>query len=243
MSIRFQPIVAPIDCQGEDETEPVVLELTTRGDLMFHNWDRDADLAAVELGFDIRELPCLALEESWYALFDDESHRPLRLPPAQSVPDELYGHALEMKDELRERARSAIENSDYRRPEPRYKPFRKQHPEIVFEGLNPTGYERVTAQLGSVLAEIGSAVPTIQILYFSLETTVQAYMDVLDFIPSGLVWDGQQRLVVAAIDDVINAKTLIVMAGKQGHSYEVETRRALVRQFDHDDWLVEKWLR
>jgi len=58
-----------IDCGGET----VTLEKTDDGDIIFHGWDEETELAAIELGFE--PSPCLMI---WNAINDDRIDEVLR---------------------------------------------------------------------------------------------------------------------------------------------------------------------
>jgi len=62
-----------IDCGGET----VTLEKTDDGNIIFHGWDEETEMAAIELGFNIT--PCLVV---WEAINDDELDIALRVQSA-----------------------------------------------------------------------------------------------------------------------------------------------------------------
>ena len=248
--IRFNKIAVQLPCPGVDPAEPVYAELTARGDLVFHNWDREADLAALELGFKVEDLPCLALEENYYLLFEDD-HTLADLTLHQAC-HAFYAEALRVKAQLRQRGEAALENSGYGGPPApvviEQQPLSGERLRYVwFEGLNPTGQEAVT---GGVKKLFSVGVQVVASLAINIHTTVQSYMDVLRFIPSGLVlekgrkWGWNRRILVAAIDKVLAPDKLFVVAGRQLPDQRIESRRALVT-LSHPSkqkWRVEKWL-
>jgi len=264
MVIRFNKVAVQLDCEGEDPNEPVFAELTVRGDLVFHNWDRAVDAAALELGFKPEQLPCLSLEENYYRLFDDEERvGDLTLHRAWKP---LLEEALRVKAKLRLRGEEAIATTGYRIPaleaegwKPLYRePVRAVH----FDGLNPNGLEAVEGDKTNRMARRGDVVKTISYLSLCLNTTVQAYLDVVRFIPSGLVWEKGHRwkkddvwapgrswrvgyqALVAAVEKVLDDDSLIVVAGRQLPDMRVESQRALVTEFDsrRHEWVIEQWL-
>ena len=250
MAIRFNKVAVQLACEGADQNQPVVARLTARGDLVFQNWNREADLAAVELGFKTDNLPCLALEENYYLLFDDEQHVTELTLHRSYQP--LYAEALRVRAKLRLRGKEAIAHASYRGPVHWSVPLKPISGErlqrIRFDGLNPTGAERISGGVRTVFVEGSSKAVSVLCVY--LYTTVQAYMDVLRFIPSGLVVEKSNKPVkgngrlVAAIDEVLGKDRLLVVAGRQLADMSIRSERAIVILSGvlNREWVIERWL-
>jgi hypothetical protein len=112
-------------------------------------------------------------------------------------------------------------------------------------GVSPTGTESVTGEPEKVWhSTFGKRNYPGTKVEIVLATTVRAYIELLNKIPDGVVYDERKEYwaMAAAIVKSLGKDRLIVKAGRQGRGVAVEDAEALVEQTPpHGHWVVTKW--
>jgi len=247
--VRFKQQVVPVDC-GDGEV--VQVELLSHGDLVFHGWDREADLAAVELGFDVDDLPCLALERDWYASFEQVRRTDLRIPPRLKLERNRVVTALGKK------AWRAVSATTYDQPAMHglsitSRNYRVPDHRVHLFGLHPTGEEAVVGKQSTVWAvqKDGGDRKRLRFVNLLLESPIQSYMKVLDYIYDGVVLDDKGRKILVASAKYFDKNHLYAVVGRQANARgrrgraagRVTSELALLRRHGPwGSWRVENWL-
>lgn len=226
-----------------------MVELTTRGDLVFHNWDRETDLAMSEIGFDIKEMPCLFLEDHWEKVFwawPSETEQ----DAISLLPKPIRAEARRILSILTEKALDILHSSTYLRPTSSgpHGPLTTDY-NFKLIGVNPTGGEVIKGATEDNFVDYGDRIDvTARKLIIHFYTSVQSMLDVLSFIPSGLVTEknGDRRFVVVSIERRIDDDNLVARVGFQGKAkYNIWTELALIERYQnrkHLDWRVKEWM-
>jgi len=253
MTIRFKEIVLPVDCARLDEREDVLVELTSRGDLVFHNFDRETAISAVELGFSADEIPCLFLEQNWEHLFKTtcstpyEVNKPWRIDAKfieNSFPYDLKMEAKRVRKNICKKALATIEKARYNTPSSISTFTTSTRTIISITGLNPSGREVIGAEVDRVWGSADFAIH--RAMRIEMFLTIQSYMDVQNLIQDGLIIDrfSKTRAVVVAIDEVIGDSKMIVRAGRQLNNMAIKTVQVLIERENtrNKKWSVVSWL-
>jgi len=222
MAVRFENIFVETDGAKEDEDSPLVVELTIRGDLVFHNWDYELDLAVAELGFE-PSTP-LILEQSWYDLKQHTSYE------LSGEGAHLIHERTRVIEELREIGLQALAMASFNRP-PGWDTKGLCDTQVHIFSVSPTDNDRVLILLNYARV---------------LQISVQNYMDVVNLIPDGIVFDvlGGRRLVAVAIETIVQKGVMVARVGRPiNGGTNVVTTRAMI-QWDKDAgyWTVRDWL-
>jgi hypothetical protein len=243
MRVRFRRIVVSMDCFYQDP--PVLLEVTTKGELVLHNYDRDTEIAAEALGLDPSR--CYEIENQWGAIVVYSIARRLYMKKtyASLLPKEVMRELLRVGPLIKEAAESAFRKTTYRKPSSRW---------IDRAGMSfsPEFFGPRAAVPPSVLTRSNKVwhskykkcrYPGIA-TRLDFSTTVPIYITLLNKIPEGVVYDPRQDVwcMAAGIVEVVNRDNVIVVAGKQGRGVAVDSRNALVQKGSDGSWVVKKWL-
>ncbi len=239
MRVRFRRVMLETDRAGEDPTRPVVVELTTKGDLVFHNYDLDTDLAAEELGFEPSDT--LSLYRNW------ERAVLLYGAPAQQrpIPQEFADQLDRVLPRLRQAATEACESSTYREPSSRWVDTAGLGLRFKLIGDANLVHVSVSGEPKKVWhSKFGKRNYPGVALTVLLQTTLRAYITLLNKIPDGVIYDPKKGYwaMAAGIVKVIDRNTAIVKAGKQGRGVSIVDAKALVRKDTEGDWIVQRWL-
>jgi hypothetical protein len=242
--LRFQNIVFSLDgCPALDEYGPVVVEVTARGDLVIHNYDRDVDDAALALGLDPEDLTCMALEHAWEMVVGQG-----RIEWIERLPKPLRSEAQRVIGTVRVEAERSLKKSNYDAP------FRKDRGRlgeakyvVNVSGINPTGDEFIRGKIDRhVMQGPGRRERHYLVLRVYMSITVQGYMDVLNLIHDGLVSDQRnKKLAVVGVDDILDDDRMAVRVGHQGRDMTISTRPAIISRrgaAKKNNWKLEMWL-
>ena len=239
MGISFRRVQVALACAEEDDYGPTVVQLTPRGDLVFHNWDRESDLIAEEMGFGTSS--CLHLYRYW-----DSLHEMLHWPGDRESVEPLLDELRRVSDLLNAEGVQALSNASYGHPSGWSRD--PEHNIVQFNGMGPSDRGIVSSveyDDAGLHPEMGITRPVFNRI---ITTTLQAYMDVLNMIPSGLVLEidppETRSLAVAAVEEVLQPEAMVVLVGRTPHPFGgIETWRAIVVWDEESDlWLVDRWL-
>jgi hypothetical protein len=242
--IQFRNIVFSVNgCPALDESEPVFAEITSRGDMVIHNYDRSAVQAVLALGLNPEHVPCVALQQTWRMVIDQN-----RLELINRLPIPLQEEAQRIFSKINVAANKSLDKSNYDEFFHECRENTKQVEHFVkVTGLNPTGLEQIIGHVASfVMQTPGRRDRHYPVLKIYMSITIQGYMDVLNMIQDGLISDQRNKqMVVVGIDDVLNNDRMIVRVGHQGRDMSVSTRSAIISRrgpLKKLNWKLETWL-
>lgn len=244
MRVRFKPTIAPVDCVPLDSDEgPVLLKLTTKGQMELYNWAEEADLVFMGFG---DEPPCFKIIKIWDNLIIDSIERPSALPKyAKWIPLAIRKELKRTGPRIKKAMKDAFNRTTYRQPSSRYVDTAGLFFRFEIMGVDPTGEEYIGAHQATAWhSKTGKIKYPGQSLTIILHTSVGAYITLLNKIPDGVIYDPKTETwcLVAAIVKVINKNTAIVASAKQGRGLAVIPQNARVEKDSDGDWVVKKWL-
>lgn len=241
--LRFQNIVFSIDdCPALDESEPVVAELTSRGDLVIHNYDRDVDNAALALGMEPEDLPCMLLEEKW-----EEIVGLGQLQLLHNLPIKIRAEALRVIGEITRSGKRALKLADYSSPSRGKESAGYDARRVHLRGLNPVDEDFVVGQVQRMTIHSGiHSMKTVVSLAIDMYVTIQGYMDVQNLIRDGVITDQKRkRLAVVSIEEIFDDDRMAVRVGHQGRDLKITTRTAIIERvgkLKKKTWQLVMWL-
>jgi hypothetical protein len=238
--LRFQNIVFTLDdCPPLDEGGPVIAELTARGDLVIHNWDRDVDEAGLALGLERDDLPCMALEKGWEEIVGFG-----RLQLLHNLPVKVRSEVKRIIGEIENRGMRALKLADYMTPSQKTGVVGYEAKRVHLHGLNPSEHDFITAQVKKMF--FPGMTRDVTTLPIEMYITVQGYMDVQNLIRDGVVVDQRRKkLAVVGIDDVFDDDSMAVRIGYQRRDMSIATRPAIIKRVGRPKkktWELSMWL-
>jgi len=246
MRVRFNPTVAEMDCAPLDPADgPVLIELSTKGEIVLHNYDREAEAAAMALGFDPSK--CFEVENTWHLIVYDAIAHPGRCEIScnRLLPTAIKKQLLRVGPLIKKAAEQAFEETTYREPSSRWVDTAGMSFELTITGLRRTTDEYVYGAPKKVWhSKFGKRNYPGVAVDLVLRTSVVSYLTLLNKIPGGVVYDPKQDVwcLAAAVVKVIDRNTAVVSAGKQGRGVAVESLKALVQKAADGNWVVQRWL-
>lgn len=240
--LQFKNVLAEMDdCSSLSNDDPVIAEVTPRGDLIIHNWDRKTDMVFLGFGMPLEDLPCFTLKETWERVVGRDQRQ-----FACDLPPELTREAARFLLEFKSRVSKNVSKANYTPPYLReYIIDRAEISTYQLIGLHPSEGEDIDGKIVVIPDDYASQTRRYQvILNIDLRITVQGYMDVLTFIEDGLVHDEYGRLLfVIGIEEVIDDGRLLVRMGRPDKHQHISTEMALIEQSDPEgDWTLVKYL-
>jgi len=245
MRVRYKRIVVPMHCPEEGMADTALLELTTKGEMVLHGYDRDVDIAAEALGLPVS--PCFIIEQQWDVIIVDSIARPqsMRSSYFEVLPQKVMQELLRVGPRIKEAAEEAYYESTYREPSSRWVDRAGMSFKSELFGPRSAVQTSVSGTPEKVWhSKYGKRQYSGVAVRVTLVTTVPAYITLLNKIPHGVVFDPKSKTwcMAASIVKVIDRNSVVVVAGKQGRGVAVDSRRALVQKGSDGSWVVKKWL-
>lgn len=247
MRTFFKRTFVEIDCLPLDDSKPVVAELTSKGELILHNYDEESEIIAAEMGFGVG---CLTLGEEW------ENFIKRLFGPGEAnediIPKSFMIQAERVSKKIRETAQGAFELSGYREPSSKW----VDRAGVAFRLFIDSIYPENVSVIGTPVKVFHSSYRKRNypgtLLRLNLTTSLVGYIQLLNKIPDGVIYDPKSDTfcIAAGIDRVISKDKLVVFAGKQGRGVSVDNRTAIAEKvIRHSSdglpitvWVVSRWM-
>ena len=252
MRVLFHPTTVPMDCEPLDPDEgPVLLKLTSKGDLVFHNWDSDSDEVLEALGLHEETSLCYRIHKNsspilWFAINESSL---FKSGIGSLVPQEIMKQLLKTGKRLKKAATRAFDKTNYRSSSTKWVDSAGTTFKIEFMIL---GASQKNAEFTSVEglpetvwhSKYGKRQYPGKTLEVKIKTSPKLYIELLNKIPDGVIYDPKKDIwcLAAAIIEIIERNSMIVIAGQQGRGLSINRRAALVNKDEDGDWFVKRWL-